>query len=146
VLNRTTVLTFWVQRQGLHDPAGALLGHGLGTAHDATGGEIARRYPGYGISLTAASILLWEQGILGSVLFLAMLALAWRAANGLRRAQAPAWARADAAALQAALPLFAFYLIYRSALLEVLSFQIVFYALLGYLAWLVRRFAGGQAA
>jgi hypothetical protein len=133
------VLTFWAQQQGLHEPAGALLGHGLGAAHDATGGQIARRYPGYGVGLTAASRLLWEQGVLGTALFLAILATAWRTANRIRRAgTAPTWVRADAAAIQAALPLFAFYLIYRSALLEGLPFQIVFWGLLGYLAWLAR--------
>ncbi|MCC6145796.1 MAG: hypothetical protein IT368_18470, partial [Candidatus Hydrogenedentes bacterium] len=138
-LNRTTVLTFWAQRQGLRDPAGAVFGHGLGSAHDPTGGHVARRYPGYGIGLTAASTLLWEQGLVGTGLFLAMLVLAWRAAGRVRKRATEAWMRADAAAIQAALPLFAFYLIYRVALLEGLPFQIVFYGLLGYLAWLARR-------
>lgn len=145
-LNRTTVLTFWAKRQGLDDPAGTLLGHGLGTAHDATGGEIARRYAGYGIGLTAASTLLWEQGVLGTTLFLAMLTFAWRTAGQIQRAgAAPPWVRADAAAIQVALPLFAFYLIYRSTLIEVMTFQIVFWLMLGYLAWLARRYASGKA-
>ena len=145
-LNRTTVLSFWAERQGLHDPVGALLGHGLGTAHDRTGGELARRYPDYGIGLTAASTLLWEQGVAGMALFLAILALAWRTAASIRHnAAAPPWARADAAAIQAALPLFGFYLIYRIALLEGLPFQIVFWGLLGYLAWLAKRFRQGTA-
>jgi hypothetical protein len=138
-LNRTTVLSFWAERQGLHDPAGAVFGHGLGSAHDATGGHVARRYPGYGIGLTAASTLLWEQGVFGTALFLAMLALAWRAAGRVQKAAREAWVKADAAAIQAALPLFAFFLIYRVALLEGLPFQLVFYGLLGYLAWLVRQ-------
>ena len=141
VLNRTTVLTFWADEQGLDDPAGALLGHGLGTSHDATGGDIAIRYSGYGISLTAASSLLWEQGLVGSLLFLMILGFAWKTANGVRHSDtAPVWVKADAAAIQAALSLFTFYLIYRSALLEGLPFQIVFYALLGYLAWMARRY------
>jgi len=144
-LNRTTVLTFWANEQGLDDPTGALLGHGLGTAHDATGGDIASRYPGYGVSLTAASSLLWEQGLVGSLLFLMVLAFAWKTANGVRHSDiAPAWAKADAAAIQASLPLFAFYLIYRSVLIELMTFQIVFYALLGYLAWMARRYVTKQ--
>jgi hypothetical protein len=138
-LNRTTVLTFWAGRQGLHDPAGAVFGHGLGVAHDPTGGHLARRYPGYGIGLTAAPTLLWEQGVFGTALFLAMLALAWRAAGRVQNTARAAWVKADAAAIQAALPLFALYLIYRVALLEELPFQLVFYGLLGYLAWLVRQ-------
>lgn len=138
-LNRTTVLTFWAKQQGLHDPAGALLGHGLGSAHDPTAGHMARHYPGYGIGLTAASTLLWEQGVTGTALFLTMLAMAWSAAGWVRKHATEAWMQADASAIQAALPLFAFYLIYRVALLEMLSFQTVFYGLLGYLAWLTRR-------
>jgi hypothetical protein len=145
ILNRTTVLTFWAEQQGLRNPVGAVLGNGLGSANDRTGGETSRRYPGYGIGLTAASTLLWEQGVVGTTLFLAILAFAWRAAMRVRRAEAaPLWARADAAAIQAVLPLFAFYLIYRSAMLDGLPFQIVFYCLLGYLAWLAKRFAAGK--
>jgi hypothetical protein len=141
-LNRTTVLTFWAEQQSLEDPAGAVFGHGLGTSHDTTGGEITRRYPGFGISLTAASTLLWEQGVIGAALFLAILAAAWRSATRIQRVvSAPSWARADAAAIQAALPLFAFYLVYRSALVELLTFQILFWSLLGYLAWLARQFS-----
>lgn len=139
MLNRTTVLTFWVGEQGLHDPIGAITGHGLGSAHDKTDGHMARRYPGYGISLTAASILLWEQGAFGTGLFLAVLALAWREADRIRQSTCENWVRADTAAIQATLPLFVFFLFYRSALLEGLPFQIVFCALLGYLAWLGRQ-------
>lgn len=138
-LNRTRVLTFWAGNQGLHNPTGALLGHGLGAAHDNTGGQIARRYPGYGVGLTAAATLLWEQGIFGATLFLTILALAWRAAGQIRRTgTAPAWIRADADAIQAVMPLFFFYLFYRGTMLEMLSFQIVFWFMLGYLAWLSR--------
>lgn len=146
-LNRTTVLTFWADEQGLEDPGGAFLGHGLGTSHDSTAGSIANRYPGYGISLTAASSLLWEQGLVGSLLFLMILAFAWKTANGVHHSHAaPAWAKADAAAIQAAVPLFAFYLIYRNVLIELMSFQIVFYSLLGYLAWMARRYITNQPA
>lgn len=139
VLNRTTALTFWAEKQGMHDPVSAVFGNGLGSAQDSSGGSLAQRYHGYGISLTAASSLLWEQGSFGTLLFLSMLACAWRTAGKLQREVTQPWIRADAAAIQAVLPLFAFYLFYRLALLENLPFQIVFYSLLGYLAWLYRR-------
>lgn len=138
-LNRHTVLTFWAKRQGAHDPVSLVLGNGLGSSHRATGGHIEIRYPTFGIGLTAASTLLWDLGILGFALFLAILALAWRTAGRLRRESAEALVRADAAAIQAVLPLFGFYLFYRLSMLETLTFQIVFAALLGYLAWLHRR-------
>lgn len=138
-LNRTTVLTFWANEQGLHDPASAVIGHGLGSTSESTGGEMAKRYAGYGIGLTAASILLWEQGVIGTMLFLLTLFLAWKAAGRLQRLTDNGLIRADTAAIQAVLPLFAFFLAYRSALMQGLTFQIVFAALLGYLAWICRH-------
>lgn len=140
-LNRTTVLSFWAERQGAHDPVSLLVGNGLGSSHNTTGGHLAMRYPSHGIGLTAASTLLWDLGLIGIALFVAILILAWRTAGRLRRNAADPLVRADAAAIQAVLPLFGFYLVYRLSLLELLSFQIVFAALLGYLAWLHRRHA-----
>jgi len=136
-LNRTTAVTFWARRQSLGDPVGALIGHGLGTAHMETGGYLSQRYFGYGIGLTAASALLWEQGLLGLGLYLALLVAAWLAAAKLCRKAEP-WIRADAAAIQVTLPVFGLYLLYRSTPIDLLTFQIVWMGLLGYLAWLVR--------
>lgn len=137
-LNRSTVLTFWAEQQGANDPVSAIFGNGLGATHGSSG-NVSRHYLGYGISLTAASILLWEQGPIGTALFLSMLVCAWRTSGRLQYEAICSSMRADAAAIQATLPLFAFYLIYRSALLESMPFQIVFYSLLGYLAWLHRQ-------
>ena len=145
-LNRTTVLTFWAEKQGMHDPVSAVFGNGLGSSQEGSGGSLAQRYRGYGISLTAASSLLWEQGSFGTLLFLSMLACAWRTAGKLQREVTQPWIRADVAAIQAILPLFAFYLFYRLALLENLPFQIIFYSLLGYLAWLYRRHISDTSA
>lgn len=144
-LNRTTVLSFWAERQGTHDPVSLVLGNGLGSSHSTTGGHVAMRYPTFGIGLTAASTLLWDLGVLGFALFLSILVLAWRTAGRLRREAHDTLVRADAAAIQAILPLFGFYLFYRLSLLELLSFQIVFATLLGYLAWLHRRQANSIA-
>lgn len=138
VLNRTTTLTFWVKQQGIENPAGAVLGYGLGTAHTATGGHLTLPLAGYGIDLTAASTLLWEQGPAGLVLFILILISAWYAAGKLVGNAVSAEIRADASAIQATIPIFAFYLIYRVAYLESMPFQIVFYGLMGYLAWLAR--------
>lgn len=142
-LNRTTVLSYWADRLTLAEPVSAVIGNGLGAASDKTGGHVAMRMPGMGIGLTAASVLLWEQGVVGTALFLSVLLMAWVTAGRLhKRASDPA-VRADASAIQAALPLFAFYLIYRVAMLETLSFQLVFASMLGYLAWMHRREAQG---
>ncbi|MDP2225048.1 hypothetical protein [Nitrosomonas sp.] len=138
-LNRTTVLSFWADNQGIHDPASFLFGNGLGSSHDGTGGHIAKRYPGYGIGLTTVSTLLWDMGIFGLGLFVTIFVLAWCCADRLRRESAMPTVRADAAAIQAAIGLFAFYIFYRIGMLEIVSFQIVFATVLGYLAWLYRR-------
>lgn len=145
ILNRTTVLTHWGGEQGLANPVSAIVGNGLGAAHDATGGHIARRYIGFGVGLTGASILLWEGGLFGLGLFLSVLALAWRAAGRVVQSAREPWVRADAEAIQAAIPLFAFYLFYRVALFEGFPFQLFFYGLLGYLAWLSVREARSTA-
>jgi len=137
-LNRTKVLTFWAEHQGMENPISPVFGNGLGSAHDAAGGHIARQYPGYGISLTGAALLLWEQGLAGTFLFILMIYLAWRAAGQLLRTTSMPLLRADAAAIEAVMPLFAIFIFFRSTLFEVLSFQIVFAAILGYLAWMIR--------
>lgn len=144
-LNRTTVITHWVAEQGMDDPVSAVLGNGLGASHDVSGGRVAKRYPGYRISLTAASTLLWDLGVIGAAMFFGVLALAWRTAGRLRKAARDAWVRADAAGIQSGLALFGIFVFYRNALLETMTFQIVFALVLGYLAWLHKREASGIA-
>ena len=140
-LNRTTVLTFWASHQGAHDPVSFVFGNGLGSAHEKTGGHVDIRYPHYGIGLTAASTLLWDTGVFGCGLIVAIFVTAWRTAGRLYRQSIEPTVRADAAAIQASLSLFAFHIFYRLDILETVSIQIVFASVLGYLAWLYRRHA-----
>lgn len=134
-LNRTTALIFWVKQQGLHDPVSFVFGNGLGSSQDS----LSKRYHGIGIGLTTVTVLLWEMGILGFGLFSAIFASAWVCANQLRCESVTPEIRADAAAIQVVLGLFVFYIFYRPGLMDSLSMQIVFTALLGYQAWLYRR-------
>lgn len=138
-LNRTTVLTFWAEKQGAHDPVSFMFGNGIGSSHTATHGHVAKLYPKYGIGLTAASTLLWDLGIVGLSLFIAILIFAWSCARRLwKESNIPA-VRADAIAIQVALALFAFHIFYRDSLIDLPSIQIVFAGLLGYLAWVHRK-------
>lgn len=139
VLNRTTALTFWATQQSQQNPIGPVFGHGLGTAHSATDGSVARMFPRFGIDLSAASTLLWEQGVFGTSLFISILVAAWLAAGRLAKIQPDPTLRADAFAIQASLPIIGFYLIYRVGTLEGLPYQIVIYSMLGYLAWMNRQ-------
>lgn len=138
-LNRTTALHFWWVQQSWADPLGAVLGNGLGSAHDLTGGHIARRHIGYGVGITAASSLLWDLGAVGFSLALALPLSAWYCASRLVRHARDAMVRADAAAIEVAMLIFVVFLFYRTDAIQTLTFQIVFACLFGYLAWLHRH-------
>ncbi len=136
LLNRTTVLSFWWEHNAT-DIVHFLTGHGLGSSHSngsTSAGHVAKHYGGYGIGLTSASLMLWELGLIGLVLFLLIIVFAWLTANTLiKQINEPIY-RADLAAIRAVLPMFIVYLFYRNASVEIMSFQIIFSMLLGYLA------------
>lgn len=135
-VNRTSELSFWLEKQGLHDPISFVFGNGLGSSHIS--GHLSMHYLSYGIGLTTASTLLWEMGLFGFGLFLAILILAWGCAVRLQRESTIPEVKADALAIQSTIMLFAFYLFYRPGMLEIIGLQILFTAVLGYLAWLYR--------
>lgn len=140
VLNRTTALTFWAKEQGLYDPVSLVLGNGMSASHASSGGHLTtNRYAGMGIGLTGASTLLWDTGAIGTTLFFLVHLLVWNAAGRLRKQSSEVWVRADAYAIQAAMPLFVFFVFYHLGVLEQMGIQIVFCSMLGYLAWLCRR-------
>lgn len=138
-LNRTTVLGFWAANQGLDDPVGFILGHGIGSAHSSTGGHVAVQFLGYGIDLNTASTLLWEQGSLGTLLFIYLFISAWNTAGKLSKTIENSVERAHAYAIQSALPILLINLIYRVSFLENLPFQVLFYLMLGYLSHLWKK-------
>jgi hypothetical protein len=86
-LNRTTVLIFWASEQRYFSWANTLVGHGIGatSSTEKTGGGLAasavgslsKRYPNYGIDYTSASIILWELGIIGVLLFIGWFSSVW---------------------------------------------------------------------
>jgi hypothetical protein len=141
-LNRTTVLSFWEEHQGLHDPLGLIFGNGLGSAHDsplAVSGHIAARYPGYGIGLTATALLLWETGLLGFGMVLMFLGQIWSTSGRIfMQTENPA-IKADVSALQSCVIVLFFDLFYANAFVETVVFQIAFTAIIGYLAFLYRQ-------
>lgn len=142
-LNRTTVLTFWAQHQSLAaDPLSFLFGNGLGSAEVSGsdgGGHIDMLYPNYGIGFIGATILLWEQGVFGVGLFLLMIILVWHSANRLITQTDNPVVRADAAAIQTSIVLFSLHPFYKDGLFVLLGFQLIFTAMLGYLAWMYRQ-------
>jgi len=75
-LNRTTVLTYWFDQQRLSDPIGFFFGHGLGSAFGVVGdpqpGHMHQAHAWMFIGLTAASSVLWDLGLVGFLLMVAM--------------------------------------------------------------------------
>ena len=73
-LNRSTVFSFWWSQQHLGDPIGLLFGHGPGSSYSGEGalvpGKLALRFAGLAIAFTTLSSLLWDFGVLGTLLFL----------------------------------------------------------------------------
>lgn len=149
LLNRTTVLTFWWQQQGSHDPVGFMLGHGLGSSHldenALIAGHVAMKWPKYGIGLTTASQLLWDLGVVGFVLFVLILASAWRTAALLRSRNANTQTAADCLAIQASIALFTVMIVYNDNLVVLPGLQVLVAAILGYLAYLHRHHAKDQS-
>jgi hypothetical protein len=141
-LNRTTALLFWWQKQTLADPAGFLFGHGIGSAYAGTlslsVGSFAAKYRGYGIDLTTLSLLLWEVGVIGLVLHLAVFVMAWVAAGRLALTARDPAVRADALAIQAAIAVFLLFHYYTNSIVSLLSGELMVAVILGYLGYLVR--------
>jgi hypothetical protein len=141
-LNRTTVLFFWWDQQSWQDPLGLLFGNGLGSTsvNESThiAGHIGVKYFGWGIEGTTASILLWETGLLGFLLFLSILSSAWFSAGRLWTKVTDPTVRADAQAIQACIAILALYTFYNPSLVGVLPLELITAYLLGYLGYLVR--------
>ncbi|RJG01078.1 hypothetical protein [Noviherbaspirillum sedimenti] len=141
-LNRTTVLSFWWERHGWHDPLTLLFGHGIGSSYwsptNLLAGHIGMQFARYSIDLTAVAALLWDVGLVGALLYFLVIGAAWHAANRLGRDSRDAVARVDALSIQAALAIVLVFLFYNSSAVNLLPFQVLIASLLGYLAFLYR--------
>lgn len=146
-LNRTTVLTFWGQEHGLHNPLETVFGHGLGSSYssrapEGTGalvaGHLSRHYRAMAINLTAASTLLWETGLLGIGLLSAVFVSAWRISGRLLDGSRDLMLRARLTALRVSLAVHGVAVLYSNAIVNSLSQETLFAFSLGYLAWLAR--------
>jgi len=139
-LNRTTVLSFWFGEQGMHNPISFFFGNGLGSAFlGQISGHIGMRYPYYGIDLTAASTLLWDLGIIGFMMFAAIFVVAWCTAGKIYSESQDGEVKADCLAIQAAISLFLLLIFYSQDIVNLISMEIVYSAVLGYLGYLYSR-------
>lgn len=141
-LSRIGVLQFWWQEHSRGEPGTTLIGHGLGSSR--TGGQvlgnIAAQYYPKQIDGTAASLFLWETGVMGLLgIFGILLAAFLQAGAAAKRSSFLPWQRALARALQAAVPLFAMSLPYRNDIPYAGPMMFTLMAVLGLISWLNRR-------
>lgn len=141
LLNRTTVMTFWTELHGWHDPIRFLFGHGLGSSYgngfDA--GHIARLYPNYGINLTSVSTLLWDLGIVGLILYVSIFLTAWVQIGRVWCNTLSKQVKSDCMALQAGIALTLFFLIYSDSQVNLLVHELIIAVMLGYAAFLYQN-------
>jgi hypothetical protein len=137
-LNRSTVLTHWWAHHGLANPHELLFGHGLGSSYFAPAsfvhGHVARAHGYIGIGLTAASSILWDLGLVGLLVVLAIMAMAWRRAGRALQRAPDGWSRAAMVAARVGLVLFSLLLFYSDSLLNALSVQCLWMLTLGGIA------------
>ncbi len=145
-LNRSNVVPFWWDQHGLRDPAGTVFGHGLGSSHGVRGserlGHMDRRFPGHAIGLTAASTQLWELGLMGTGLFLAMLGAAFQTAGRLVQQARPGFDRAMCRSLRATVAMLVPVWFAMDLMMMVASLQVILAFSLGLVAWRARLAEG----
>lgn len=103
-VSRAASLAIWVKDRGSSLPK-RLVGFGPGASKPAGllgPGEVARRFAPLYVDATALVILLWDEGILGAIAYVAMMLLAIRA--GLRVARQRALAPSQLAIVETCVP------------------------------------------
>jgi hypothetical protein len=136
-----------LEQHDLDEPGYALVGHGLGASKDSEGvikthSLASTRYPGVGIGMTGFSSLLWDVGVLGLSLIVAMFWWAYRAAGRLSRHYTDTPARqALFRGLQAAILIVFLSMAHKNFFISHLPYQTVVLGLLGYVAYWARHAA-----
>jgi hypothetical protein len=149
-LNRLTVYTFWAKEHGLDDLGHTLIGHGLGASKDSEGLIVTHslastRYAGMGIGNTSVSSLLWDVGVLGLSVVVAMFWWVYRAAGQLsRQYMAHPQTQALFRGVQAVIPILFLSLAHKNFFVFNLPYQTFVFGLLGFVAYWVRRTAEQQ--
>lgn len=145
-LNRFTSLKFWAEQRPRYGAKEFLLGHGLGESRDQLGViDLASdtlasvRYRGLGIGVTTAAGLLWEVGVVGTLIVAAMLFSAFRLAGRLARRAKSAWERGWFNGIQAVVAMVALSLLHNNFFLFHFEYQTFVLLLLGYLCYVGRQ-------
>ncbi len=141
-LNRLGSLTFWwteqFERPNLRK---TIFGHGPGAAREAQDSVLPvktmaqTRYPGVGIGLTGISTLLWELGIVGLLVVVALHINAYRSAHYLvTHSRTNPYRQYVAEGLQAAVIVFSLSLFHKNFFVFHIAYQTLFFTVLGTLS------------
>ncbi len=149
-LNRFNAVPYWFEKQSAGQPLQAVFGNGLGSAHGSEGTEVKghmdKQHAGTVIGLTAASSMLWDLGLVGFGLYLAMLIAAIVAALRLSATSRPGIDRSMCRALAASAGMLLLFVFYGDGLILVTSIQTLMAITLGLIAWRSRQAAPAGAA
>lgn len=142
-LNRTSVVTFWMNEHGWRNPVTMLFGHGLGSSYSGDGslvpGHLNRFYAGLDINLTTLSTLLWDGGLLAVCLLIGAFFFAWRTSSRLLSQAGIGWDKVILNVLRVSLIFNFFMVFYSNSMLSSMSHEALLAFTFGYLAWLARR-------
>lgn len=141
LLNRTSVMTFWWNLHGSHDPLTFLFGHGLGSSYDSNmnAGHIAQLYVKYGINLTTISTILWDLGLMGLLLYLSIFIIMWVQVEKIWQLTSNIEIKADCLAIQVGIAFTLLFLFYSDSQVNLMAHEIIVALLVGYAAFLYKE-------
>ena len=148
-LGRIGSLVYWWDSHSVIDnPFSFLLGHGFASAVSFSGvigmGSAAKA-SGVLLDTTGATKLLWESGLIGLILFLAMFVTAFFYAYRLARIESiPPWHRAALTGVQSSMVLMFLAVFYEVTAVSSPPMQFVSMLLLGYTVYWWRETGGGK--
>ena len=142
-LNRVTVIPYWFANNGLHNPIQATFGNGIGASLGSpdTVSPFRAQFGDRSIDLVTVTAFLWDLGLVGTGLYLALLVMATRSAFRLTRVARPGADLAFARTLFAGNLLLFSLAFYSNTIATVASQQVLAMLILGFTAWLDRRYA-----
>jgi len=137
--SRISVLQFWWQQHDMNNLLETLIGHGLGSSRTqglVEGSQVAR-FNGKKLDYTGLSSLLWEVGIIGTSIFLALMVAMYVLSGKLSVSKKLLdWHQFLARGLQSTIPLIALSLLYRNDIPFAASMMFVVMLIFGLINWI----------
>ncbi len=145
-LSRGGAVKYWIQKHGVSDIPGTLIGHGVGTARIAegvTGAEGETVDPSLKIGRLSALAVLWDFGVLGLIFALGMYLSTFIAAGRLaRHFSYDPWRAGLMRGMQAAVAITMVSFVNKRFFVFHVGYQTFLMFVFGYLAYWTNRVAG----